>query len=233
MTITDSQRIAARFVGAAYLFALPTSMFAELYVFSQLLDAGSVTQTAHNIAAHQRLFRLGIASNFLAFAADGVLITALYLVLGPVSRGLATLGLVWRTIETALLFVALLGDMQVTKLLGATPYLAAMPPDQLAMQARLALSGHGAAYNFALVLAGMGSTVFALVWWRSGYVPKWLAGLGILASANLAVCTFLAIVFPEGPFTVSFYGGPIFLFELTMGFWLLFKGLPRTPASAA
>jgi hypothetical protein len=227
MTITDSQRIAARLVGAAYLAAIPLSLFAELYVFSHLLDAGSVTQTAHNIAAHQRLFRLGTASNFLAFAADGVLIVALYLVLSPVHRGLALLGLVWRIIETGLLFAALLYDMQVMKLLGDTPYFASTPPAQLAEQARLALSGHGAAYNFALVLAGMGSSVFALLWWRSGYVPKWLAGLGILASANLAICTFLGIVFPASPLTVNVYGGPIFLFELTMGLWLLFKGLPR------
>ena len=153
MTVTDSQRSAARFVGAAYLFAIPLSLFSELYVFSHLLDGGSLAQTAHNIVAHERLFRLGTASNFLAFAADGVLIAALYLVLGPINRGLALLGLVWRVIETAILYVALLYDMQAVKLLDATPYLVGTPPAELAMLARLALSGHGAAYNFALVLA--------------------------------------------------------------------------------
>src|SRR5213080_4923991 len=102
----------------------------------------SVARTAQNIIAHQRLFRLGTASNFLAFACDGVLITALYLVLSPVNRGLALLGLVWRAIETALLFVALLYDMQAARVLSSAPYLAGTPPAELAMLARLALSGH-------------------------------------------------------------------------------------------
>jgi hypothetical protein len=41
----------------------------------------------------------------------------------------------------------------------------------------------------------------------------------------MATATF--ILFPdfEKPFSVIFYGGPIFIFELTMGFWLLVKGI--------
>ena len=40
-------------------------------------------------------------------------------------------------------------------------------------------------------------------------------------------CAFSFIIFPELAKIVSvgIYGGPIFIFELTMGFWLLFKGL--------
>jgi len=43
----------------------------------------------------------------------------------------------------------------------------------------------------------------------------------------MGASAFLFIIFPElaKPVSVAFYGAPIFFFELTMGFWLLLKGL--------
>jgi hypothetical protein len=54
-----------------------------------------------------------------------------------------------------------------------------------------------------------------------------LGGFGIFASVVLAAFTFAYVIFPEYAriVTVGIYGGPIFLFELAIGFWLLFKGL--------
>jgi hypothetical protein len=86
MTISmpdDTQRTAARVVGATYLIALVPAVFAEFYVRGQLVVAGNAAQTALNIVAHERLFRLGIASNLAVFAIDIALITALYMVLNP------------------------------------------------------------------------------------------------------------------------------------------------------
>jgi len=66
--------------------------------------------------------------------------------------------------------------------------------------------------------------------WKSGYIPKWLAGFGVVASALLAVGTFAAIPFPavRSIITSDVYGDPIGIFELIAGLWLLFVGL-RTP----
>jgi hypothetical protein len=228
LALSREEQMAARIAGAAYLFAIPLSIFSEFYVFGRLLDPQSLAVTAQRIASQQLLFRLGTASNFIVFVTDGVLISALYLVLRRIDRNLALLALVWRVIETALLFVALLYDMQAIKLLGGTAYLSGADPNELALLARLAISGHSAAYGFALVLAGLGSTVFAILWWRSGYVPRWLAGLGVLASVLLAIGTFIVIPFPaaQAVFNSAVVGTPIGLFELAMGGWLLFKGLP-------
>ena len=73
----DTQRTAARVVGAAYLIALVPAVFAEFYVRGQLVVAGNAAQTALNIVAHERLFRLGIASNLAVFAIDHKLPQAL------------------------------------------------------------------------------------------------------------------------------------------------------------
>ena len=60
-TIDESQRKAAKVVGFAYLFALPPAIFAEFYVRAQLIAFDNAAQTARNIMAHERLFRLGTA----------------------------------------------------------------------------------------------------------------------------------------------------------------------------
>lgn len=63
---------------------MATGIFASLYVPSQLYVSGDVAQTASNIIAHERLFRLGIAADLFTFIADVALVWALYVLLKPV-----------------------------------------------------------------------------------------------------------------------------------------------------
>src|SRR6202011_448664 len=186
-TIDESQRKAATVVGFSYLFALPPAIFAEFYVRTQLIAFDNAAQTAQNIMAHERLFRLGTASNLTVFALDVVLIIALYVVLMPVNRSLAG----------------------------------------------LSISAHADAYNIGLVLAGLRSTAFCYLWFKSHFIPRALAAWGMVASFLMGASAFSFIIFPEFArvIPVEIYGAPIFFFEMTMGFWLLLKGL--RPSGAA
>jgi hypothetical protein len=226
-TIDESQNKAAKVVGLAYLFALVPAVFAEFFVRAQLVNFDNAVQTALNIVAHERLFRLGIASNLIVFAVDVVLITALYVVLKPVNRSLALLALGWGLIETAILVVVTLSDFDVLRILSGAGYLQAFKADQLQALGRLSISGHADAYKVGLVFAGLRSTAFCYLWFKSGFIPRALAGWGVFSSFLLGICTFTFIIYPEleKVVTVNYYGGPIFVFELAMGFWLLLKGL--------
>jgi hypothetical protein len=232
-SVDQSQRKAARVVGLAYLLAIPPAVFAEFYVLGQLIVYNNAVESAHNIMAHERLFRLGTASNLTVFAIDVVLITALYVVLKPVNRNLALLAAFWGLIETGVLVVALLNDFEALRLLSGADYLRVFEPDRLQALARLSSSAHGAGYNVGLVFAGLRSTLFCYLWFRSNLIPKTLAGWGVFASALMGASAFAFIIFPELTkiITIEVYGGPIFFFELTMGFWLLLKGI-RTSAKA-
>jgi hypothetical protein len=229
-TIDDSQRNAARVVGFAYLFALPPAIFAEFYVRARLVAFDNAAQTARNIVAHERLFRLGTASNLTVFALDVVLIMALYVVLTPVNRRLALLATGWGLIETATLVVVTLSDFGVLRILSGADYLNAFEPNRLQALARLSISAHADAYNVGLVLAGLRSTVFCYLWFKSRFIPRVLAAWGMLASFLMGASAFSFIIFPElaKAIPVEVYGAPIFFFELTMGFWLLLRGLPRS-----
>jgi Domain of unknown function (DUF4386) len=231
-TIDDSQRTAAKVVGFAYLGALLPAIFAEFYVRGQLVS-DSAAQTALNIGAHERLFRLGIASNLAVFALDIALIAALYVVLRPVNRIVALVATGWGLVETTILVVVTLTDFDVLRFLSGAQYLNAFEADRLQALARLSIGAHGAAYNVGLVFAGLRSTAFCSLWLKSGFIPKALAGWGIVASFLMGACAFFFIIFPElnAVIPVALYGGPIFLFELTIGAWLVFKGL-RQPGPA-
>ena len=226
-SVDESQRKAARVVGAAYLLALPPAIFAELYARGRLIVSGDVAQTAANIVGHERLFRLGAASNLTVFVVDLVLITALYAVLEPVHRRLALLATGWGLVETATLVIVTLKDFEVLRILSGAEYLQAFEANRLQAMARLALIAHADAYNVGLVLAGLRSTAFCYLWFQSRYIPRALAIWGMVASFLMGACAFAFIILPElvKVVGVEIYGTPIFFFELTMGFWLLFKGL--------
>ncbi len=232
-TIDESQRKAAKVVGLFYLFALPPAIFAEFYVRTRVITLDNAAQTARNIMAHERLFRLGTASNLTVFALDVVLILALYVVLMPVNRGLALLATGWGLVETATLVFVTLSDFDVLRILSGADYLHAFEANRLQALARLSVSAHADAYNVGLVLAGLRSTAFCYLWLKSRFIPRALAAWGMLASFLMGGCAFSFIIFPElaKVVPVEIYGAPIFFFELTMGFWLLLKGLP--PPGAA
>src|SRR5207302_3528814 len=168
-TIDESQRKAARVVGFSYLFALPPAIFAEFYVRTPLIASDNAAQTARNIMAHERLFRLGTASNLTVFAVDVVLFIALYVVLMPVNRSLALLALGWGLIETAILVVVTLSDFDVLRILSGAGYLQAFKADQLQALGRLSISAHADAYKVGLVFAGLRSTAFCYLWFKSGF----------------------------------------------------------------
>ena len=226
-TIDDSQRKAAKVVGFAYLFALVPAIFAEFYARGHLIVFNNAAQTAQNIVEHERLFRFGIASNLTVFAIDIALITALYVVLKPVNRMLALMAAGWGLIETAMLVVITLNDLDVLRILSGADYLQAFGASQLQALARLSIGAHDTTYNVGLIFAGLRSTAFCYLWFKSGYIPKVLAAWGVFASFLMGAFAFSFIIFPglRKIIPVEVYGSLIFVFELTMGFWLLFKRL--------
>jgi uncharacterized membrane protein (GlpM family) len=230
-TIAESQRRAARVIGFTYLLAM-ASAIVGFYIRGHLTVAGNAAETAHNIMASERLFRVGIASDVVTFVTDIVLITALYVVLKPVNRNLALLATFWRLMETAVLLVVTLNGFEVLRFLSGADYLGAFEADRLQALARLSLVAYGTGYNVGFVFLGLGSAVFCYLWLRSDYIPRALAALGLLASLVMATCNFAFIVLPSLEKTIGpGYMAPMGIFEVTMGFWLLLKGLGPSPTA--
>ncbi len=223
-------RRAAKVAGAMYLLALAPAVYAEFVARGSLIDSGDMARTLANLSEHESLFRLGIACNLGVFAGDVVLITALYLALRRAGPGLALLAAAWGWVETAVLVTATWSDFEALRLLTNGGVLPALGDPMRQALLQLALSAHGDIYNVGLVFAGLRSAAFAALWWKSGYVPRVLAGLGLAASALMGGCALAFVVAPDvaGRIPVGVYGGPIFLFELAMGAWLVARPLRGT-----
>ncbi len=223
--IDESQRKAARVAGALYLFGF-VAVFDELYVRGRLIIDDNAAETARNIMAHERLFRLGIAVDLIEMASMVALLTALYIILKAVNQNLALLAAFWRLMEAAICVVMTLSSFDVLRVLSGADYLRVFEGDRLQALAKLYIGAHGAGYNVAEIFLGLGSTVFGYLWFKSRYIPRALAAWGVFSSLLVAACTFASIIFPDFQ-NMSFPGCyiPIAIFELTMGFWLLFKGL--------
>lgn len=221
--ITQSE--AARLAGFIYLLTMATGIFASFYVPSQLYVSGDVAQTASNIIAHETLFRLGIASDLFTFIIDVVLIWALYVLLKPVDKNLALLASFWRVMESAILCMATGNKFVGLQFLSNADHLKAFDPNQSYALAKVALNSYGSDYIAGAICLGLGSTIFSYLLFRSNYIPKALALLGIVSSLFLALGHFAIIIFPEirGVFPIGYL--PIALYEVALGFWLLIKGI--------
>lgn len=224
--IEPEQQRAAKVAGAIYLIAMTTSIFAETFLHGPLIVRGDAVQTAANIVASERLFRLGSVLHLLTFATDAILAVALYVILRPVGRGVAMLAAFWRLADCAVLAVAVLFDFAALRFLSGTGYLRAFEPEQLQVLARVFIGVRAAGFQIGFVLLGFGSTLFSYLWLKSRYIPRALAAWGIFASLVLAFVTVAALIFPRFGTAVGLaYMAPMFLFEVGLGLWLLVKGL--------
>ncbi|HKW89066.1 MAG TPA: DUF4386 domain-containing protein [Candidatus Acidoferrales bacterium] len=229
--VDDTQRAAAKAAGFLYIFTLLTANFAEFYARGSLISP-SAMETARNIAASERLFRLGAVGNLLTFAGCVPLLLALYVVLKPVSKNLALLGAFWRLAECAIFAIIILNDFLTLRLLSGADYLHAFDASQLQALAYTFVHAHDAGYLIGLVFYGLGSTTFSYLFYKSRYIPRALSALGVFASLLVAIVSLVVMVFPESTHVVSpAFFIPSFLFEVILGLWLLIKGI-KAPSLA-
>src|SRR5438046_5547853 len=234
-TIDDSQRTAAKIAGVAGLLAFALVVFGNYVLLEPLVIPRNAADTARNVLAHQTQFRAALTC-FIAYGIGSVvLLTALYVILAPVNRGLALTGALFRLVFAILWLIAPLNSLAALRLLGDATYLKVFEPDRLQALARVQLVGSFDDYYVGLPFFGLAATVFAYLWLKSNYIPKGLAIFGVIASAWCGLCAFIFLIFPNFNKIVNDYifDSPMALFELVVSFWLLFKGLsPKIQSTA-
>ena len=224
--IDESQRTAARIAGLAFPISFVTVVAVNFGIFARLIVRGNPAETARNILAHETLFRIGIAGDMVYCVGVVVLLTALYVILKPVSQNLALLAAFSRLVHGFTWLLVTINLFTVLRLLSDADYSRAFGPDQLPALARLYLSGYDA-YYVGLLFWGLGATVGSYLWFKSNYIPRALAAFGVISGAWCAACTFVFYIFPDFAKVVnlSWFDSPMAIFELALSFWLLFKGL--------
>ena len=140
-TIDKSQRTAAKIAGLAFPISFAIVVAVTFGIFGRLIVSGNPAETARNIQAHETLFRIGIAGVMVYSVGVVVLLTALYVILKPVSQNLALLATFGRLIHGLTWLLVTINLFTVLRLLTDADYSRAFGPDQLPALARLYLSG--------------------------------------------------------------------------------------------
>jgi Domain of unknown function (DUF4386) len=237
--INKSQRKAAKIVGFTYLFTMAAVVFGQFGVHARLIVENDAAETARNILAHERLFRISIACDLIYCVGAVVLLAALYVILKPVNQNLALLAAFGRLLYAMVWVLMTINLFDVLRVFIGADYFRGLEADQLPALARLYIdargswdasrmySALGAAYYIGLLFYGLGSTVFNYLWFESHYIPRALAAWGVLSSLWASICAFTFVIFPSFAkvVTLGWFDNPMVLFEIVIAGWLLLKGL--------
>ena len=224
-----SLRKAARVAGILYLIIIISGIFAEFFVRSNLIVPEDAAATANNIMASESLFRLSIAGDFIMIISDVALALILYILLKPVSNLLSLMAAFFRLAQAAVLGVNLLNLFFVLQLLSGANSLSTFDPNQLHALVLLFLNAHSTGYSIGLVFFGIHCLILGYLIFRSGYFPKVLGVLLIVASFGYLIDSFAHFLLPnykdyENIFLPVVFI-PAFIAESSFCLWLLIKGI--------
>ena len=224
LPFTDPQKV-ARLTGLLYLLVIAFGIFAEFFVRSSLTVPGDAQATAANIGESESLFRFGLAGDMVVFSIDIVLCIAFYILLRPVNKNLSLLAASFHLVESGMLAMNMLAQFAVLKILGGAAYLNVFSPEQLNAFSYLALQLHGTGYGLGLIFFGFNLLILGYLFYTSGYIPRILSALLVLAGFVYLGTSFAAILLPglSGKLTPLFLIP--FLAELGLAGWLSLKGL--------
>ena len=222
----NSPQKTARFAGVLYLIITVAAIFAHFYIPGELIVAGDAAATAQNIAASESLFRFGmIGSELIVLLSEIILSVILYVLLKPVNKTLSLIAAVSRLAMTTIHGLNLLNYYFVLQLLNGGNYLAVFGPDQIDALVTLFLDAHS--YGFSIGVAFLVSHVLILGYliFESGYFPRILGVLFLLAGIGYLVDTTGLLLVPGYETTPGIIAIIIAVAEIAFPVWLLVKGV--------
>jgi hypothetical protein len=225
-------RLEARIAGLLYVLVIVLGAYAELVGRQGLVVDGNPAATLKAIAAHQTVYRLGFLAEMLTNILAIPVTLILWRLLTPAGPKLALTALVLDLTQNTVNAVNAWTQFAPLTLIPGSPDLAGAPPAELAALARLALRWHDVGFEVALTFFGFALLIEGWLAFRSGYFPRWLGALYMLAGGcylAAAADFFLALNQPISSYFL--YGS--FSGEAAMALWLLIVGVDQTRWRAA
>ena len=202
------------------------------YVPDHLIVHGNAAATVSNIAAHEMLFRFGIAGQLIGQAAFIFVALALYKLLEGVNRGHATIMVILIVLSIPIAFVNELNSLAALALVRGADFLSIVDKPQRDAFAMLFLNLHGRGLVVAELFWGLWLFPLALLVYRSRFLPRFLGVWLALAGAAWVILSLVSILLPEYQDKVYRYSQPAAIGEIVFMLWLLIKGA-EPPALAA
>jgi hypothetical protein len=215
-----------RLLGAAFLVQAIASAVSGLVLAPVDLLANSapndMAAMMTDIAASEWQLRASILGEMVTTGGIVALGVLLYVVLRPYGRNAARLAMGLYLVEAALLAVrevlvfALWWTSDESAGQGAT--------DTLLTQAAMLYESQAFAYSLHTLVFAAGASIFYVLFYRSGILPRALIVLGLVAAPLALAAQALVVLGVDVPLILFLPNLP---FELGAGLWLLMRTKPR------
>jgi hypothetical protein len=226
----------ARFCGWLYFLMGVTAPISLLVVPGRVFVSGDAAATAERLRQSESLLRLGIGCELFHQAIAVYLVLALYRLFKRVdvnqARHLVALGAL---VSVPIMFLIVLNELAALTLAQGGGVLAAIPQGQLEALAYLFMRLHGRGITIASIFWGLWLVPFGLLVIRSGFIPKVIGWLLLVAAAGYVAEAFAALVVPAAKTVVDSFATILEIGEIPVMLWLLILGArgPRAEEPAA
>ena len=221
----DSNKKTARLAGLLYILSSLTAPFALIYVPNKLVVRGDAAATADRIRASGTLLRMGIGAELVGFSIFIFVALVLYRLFKPVSERHALAMMVLFLLSVPISFLNVLNEIAALNLAqGGTNFLSVIDASQRDAVAYLFMRLHGRGFVLAQVFWGLWLFPFGACVIRSGFIPRFLGILLMVAGAGYVADSFAELALPQYADAVGRVTAIANFGELPIIFWLLIWG---------
>jgi hypothetical protein len=231
MTRTRQQTsLMARWGGVSYLAVIAGGIFSQILVGNRLIVTGDPAATMQAIAAHEALWRAGLAAHLAYLMATVSMSVILYELTKSAGPAMARMALIFSMMCSTVEAVSLVQSI-VPLALGSETAIAAFSAEQRQTLGYLAVRLSATGFAFGIFLfSGFCAITGALIW-RSRLVPRVIGGMMMLAGAGYFADGLMVMLSPATrtmlfPWLLM----PGFLGETALALWLTIRGARHIPA---
>jgi hypothetical protein len=204
--------------GIGILVMAVLSGFGIFVAGAGLVTPGDATSTVEDISASEGLFRWGVLSLYGVVVLDVVVAWALFRFFSPLRIGLARLA-AWFRLAYAAVFMLAIGQLTgLADLVTAEKYSDVFTAEQIQGQTLLKVDAFDDLWMAGLILFGVHLAIVGYLAYVSGYVPKVLGVLLVVAGAGYVFDSAASTVLASPPGSVATF---TFLGEFLLAVWLV------------
>lgn len=219
-----------RLAGLWYLLLVFLGPVRLIYIPGKLFVHDDAAATAHNIAAHEWLFRFGMVSDLLGAIVLVLMALALYRLFRGMDPHLAALVVILGGVMPALLYlVNVASDAGALTIVRGAGFLSVFDKPQQNALAMLLLRLHDLQNTAAEILWGGWLFPLGMLVFRSRFLPRFLGVWLVVNGLAYVMLSFTGILAPQYQGKVFLYAQPAMFGELAFVLWLVIRGA-RPPA---